>query len=154
MDMMPAPSGFTFASPSAQPLAADLVAMLPPGSRVLVTGAAGFIGSHLADQLLCRGYHVVGLDCFTDYYPTGLKRRNLETAFDYDGFTLVEDDLVTTEQSLVTAVQTYLGVLRDQWQATVDIANLLQTPDLFASGEEFPVAPIPALGQLGPCPPR
>jgi len=103
MDMMPAPSGFTFASPSAQPLAADLVAMLPPGSRVLVTGAAGFIGSHLADQLLCRGYHVVGLDCFTDYYPTGLKRRNLETAFDYDGFTLVEDDLVTTELETLLA---------------------------------------------------
>ncbi len=64
------------------------------------------------------------------------------------------NDLVTTEQTLVTAVQTYLGVLRDQWQAATDIANLLQTPDLFASGEEFPVAPIPALDQLGPCPPR
>src|SRR5262245_27347424 len=45
--------------------------------KALVTGAAGFIGSHLAASLLDRGAQVIGLDCFTDYYPRSLKEANL-----------------------------------------------------------------------------
>ena len=37
--------------------------------KVVVTGAAGFIGSHVAESLLADGHEVVGIDCFTDYYP-------------------------------------------------------------------------------------
>jgi UDP-glucuronate 4-epimerase len=44
--------------------------------RYVVTGAAGFIGSHLADTLLERGHDVVGVDCFTDYYDPALKEEN------------------------------------------------------------------------------
>jgi UDP-glucuronate 4-epimerase len=44
--------------------------------RYLVTGAAGFIGSHLADSLRGQGHDVVGLDCFTDYYDVALKEEN------------------------------------------------------------------------------
>jgi UDP-glucuronate 4-epimerase len=44
--------------------------------RYVVTGAAGFIGSHLADALLAEGHDVVGIDCFTDYYSTALKEEN------------------------------------------------------------------------------
>jgi UDP-glucuronate 4-epimerase len=44
--------------------------------RYLVTGAAGFIGSHLADGLVARGHEVVGLDCLTDYYDPALKEEN------------------------------------------------------------------------------
>jgi UDP-glucuronate 4-epimerase len=44
--------------------------------RYLVTGAAGFIGSHLAETLRGQGHDVVGIDCFTDYYDVALKEKN------------------------------------------------------------------------------
>jgi UDP-glucuronate 4-epimerase len=44
--------------------------------RYAVTGAAGFIGSHLSDALLAAGNDVVGIDCFTDYYDTAIKEEN------------------------------------------------------------------------------
>lgn len=44
--------------------------------RYVVTGAAGFIGSHLGEALLAAGHEVVGLDCFTDYYDPALKEEN------------------------------------------------------------------------------
>jgi UDP-glucuronate 4-epimerase len=62
--------------------------------RVLVTGAAGFIGSHLVDRLLELGYEVTGLDCFTDYYSRDLKQRNLERALSHGRFRFFEDDLL------------------------------------------------------------
>ena len=45
--------------------------------RALITGVAGFIGSALAERLLGDGADVVGIDCFTDYYPRPMKERNL-----------------------------------------------------------------------------
>jgi UDP-glucuronate 4-epimerase len=59
----------------------------------LVTGASGFIGSHLAEALVARGEHVVGVDCFTPYYDERVKRANLAALLAGDRFTLVEDDL-------------------------------------------------------------
>lgn len=61
--------------------------------RVLVTGAAGFIGSHLAEALLEGGYDVVGVDAFTDSYPRWYKERNLLALRRDPRFELVELDL-------------------------------------------------------------
>ncbi|MBE9593896.1 MAG: NAD-dependent epimerase/dehydratase family protein, partial [Proteobacteria bacterium] len=44
------------------------------------TGGAGFIGSHLVDKLLEQRYEVIGIDCFTDYYPRGIKEANISNA--------------------------------------------------------------------------
>lgn len=61
--------------------------------RVLVTGTAGFIGSHLTDALLHRGDEVVGLDLFDDFYDPAIKRRNLREASRSEGFRLIEGDI-------------------------------------------------------------
>ena len=63
--------------------------------RIVVTGAAGFIGSHLVDRLLADGCEVVGIDSFEDYYPRPLKEANLRAARASDRFTLLTDNLLT-----------------------------------------------------------
>jgi UDP-glucose 4-epimerase len=59
----------------------------------LVTGAAGFIGSHLVERLLADGVAVTGVDAFTETYDAALKRRNLERAANHRSFRLIELDL-------------------------------------------------------------
>jgi len=77
------------------------------GERTLVTGAAGFLGSHLCDRLLADGHQVVGVDCFTDHYARELKERNLERAQQWDSFELVEADLADGRaEALVDGVET------------------------------------------------
>jgi nucleoside-diphosphate-sugar epimerase len=61
--------------------------------RYLVTGAAGFIGSHLTERLLTLGHEVVGLDCFVPYYPKPLKERNLAEAKRHPKFRFLSLDL-------------------------------------------------------------
>ena len=60
---------------------------------ILLTGAAGFIGSHLADRLLELGEEVIGLDSFDDYYAPEIKRDNLKEALKSPSFRLVEADV-------------------------------------------------------------
>jgi UDP-glucose 4-epimerase len=63
-------------------------------SVLLVTGAAGFIGSTLVDRLLRDGYRVRGVDSFTDYYDPAIKRHNLDAARTHPNFEMIEGDLV------------------------------------------------------------
>ena len=58
--------------------------------RALVTGVAGFIGSTIAERLIASGANVVGLDCFTDYYPRAVKERNVSALTRQPAFRLVE----------------------------------------------------------------
>jgi UDP-glucuronate 4-epimerase len=67
--------------------------------RALVTGCAGFIGSHLIESLLEEGHAVVGVDCLTDNYEQGQKLRNIENASDWDDFEFVRADLAEDDIS-------------------------------------------------------
>jgi len=65
--------------------------------KALVTGAAGFIGSHLSEHLIQAGHTVVGIDVFTDYYPRERKEQNLAALRSADRFTLVETALADAD---------------------------------------------------------
>lgn len=60
---------------------------------VLITGAAGFIGSHLCERLLQEGHRVMGIDNFDPFYDRSIKERNLQPLKEFDTFTFVEGDL-------------------------------------------------------------
>ncbi len=64
-------------------------------TRCLVTGAAGFIGSNLSENLIDSGNHVIGVDCFTDYYPKEQKLANLKNLLSHGSFTFLEEDIVS-----------------------------------------------------------
>ena len=61
--------------------------------RVLVTGAAGFVGSHLSERLVAGGHEVTGVDAFVPYYPRSVKERNLRQLLGEGRFRFVEADL-------------------------------------------------------------
>jgi UDP-glucuronate 4-epimerase len=63
--------------------------------KCVVTGAAGFIGSHLCESLLADGINVVGIDAFIPYYPADVKRKNLQPALEHSRFEFQELDLRT-----------------------------------------------------------
>src|SRR5438034_2994198 len=79
----------------------SLFAVFDSPSRVVVTGAAGFIGSHLCERLLADGHQVAGVDSLSDYYERERKHENLEVARAHPNFTLEESDLVETDLARV-----------------------------------------------------
>ena len=85
----------------------------------LVTGVAGFIGSHLAERLLRDGERVVGLDCFTDYYPRTVKEANLAGLRGQPRFRFCEMDLVTADLEALLKQEQVCGVLHQAAQAGV-----------------------------------
>jgi UDP-glucose 4-epimerase len=65
--------------------------------NTLVTGAAGFIGSHLCKKLILNGAHILAIDSFTDFYPRWLKEKNIQSLVNHPNFELIPRDLLDLE---------------------------------------------------------
>jgi UDP-glucuronate 4-epimerase len=94
--------------------------------RALVTGCAGFIGSHLTESLLAQGHDVLGVDCFNDNYAREAKQANLVRAHDFDGFAFRPLDLsrarldaLVADSDVVFHLAAEPGV-RSSWGARFD----------------------------------
>ena len=68
-------------------------------TRAIITGVAGFIGSHLSEELLRRGHKVVGIDNFDPWYDPDSKHRNLSQSLDNASFELIKSDIRTFDFS-------------------------------------------------------
>jgi nucleoside-diphosphate-sugar epimerase len=82
--------------------------------KALVTGAAGFIGSTLAEHLLAGGADVIGLDCFSDYYPRAIKEGNLAALRRLAGFRFVEARVQDADLSTLLHDRTHVFHLAAQ----------------------------------------
>ena len=82
--------------------------------KALVTGAAGFIGSHLSAALLDSGASVTGIDCFTDYYPRAIKERNLAGLRRHRSFQFVETSIAGADLGHLLSGRTHVFHLAAQ----------------------------------------
>jgi UDP-glucose 4-epimerase len=82
--------------------------------KALVTGAAGFIGSTLAERLLADGADVIGIDCFTDFYPRPIKERNLSGALKHPRFRFIESRIQDVDLADVLNDRTHVFHLAAQ----------------------------------------
>lgn len=116
--------------------------------KAVVTGAAGFIGSHLCERLLADGHQVTGLDSFTDYYDRGLKEQNLEASRQHRNFAFEELDLVDDDFSRALVDARFVFHLADQsavgssWGSHFDRFvrdNIVATQRLFEAVKQMPL---------------
>ena len=114
-------------------------------SRYLVTGCAGFIGSHVAEALLKRGHTVLGIDAFTDYYDRERKESNVQAAQNHASFSFVEADLA--EDSITPLLAGIEGIfhlaaqpgVRGSWGATFAVYlrdNVLASQRVFEAAAQ------------------
>ncbi len=114
--------------------------------NILVTGAAGFIGSHLAERLVELGHSVRGLDCFTDYYSVALKELNASQiqakGVEFLRLDLVEDDLSSAIRDIdfvyhsaaqpgISATTPFETYVRNNITATYRLLEALQNAPSF-----------------------
>ncbi len=116
--------------------------------KCVVTGAAGFIGSHLSEALIAAGHDVVGIDCFTDYYPRPVKESNLAALRQSPHFTFVEANLLEYDlNSLLGGVdyifhQAAQAGVRASWGQNFSIYtenNVLATQRLLEAAKGHPI---------------
>jgi UDP-glucuronate 4-epimerase len=102
----------------------------------LVTGAAGFVGSHLVDRLLRDGWQVTGVDNFDDVYPAELKRANVAPQLGDPAYTLVEADVRDGDALLARLTRRYDVVVHLAAKSGVrpSIANAVAYQDVNVRG--------------------
>lgn len=98
----------------------------------LVTGAAGFIGSHLAERLLQRGDTVIGLDNFNDYYDPARKRANERRLAAYPDFCMIEADVRDRERMFRLFADENISAVA-HLAAMAGVRNAIEQPDLYVN---------------------
>ncbi|MFW6309298.1 MAG: NAD-dependent epimerase/dehydratase family protein [bacterium] len=97
--------------------------------QVLVTGCAGFIGSHLTEKLLDEGHQVIGIDCFIDYYSPKIKNKNMESFVDHNDFTFIEENIINLDLKKLLGDIDYVfhqaaqAGVRSSWGESFEIYN-------------------------------
>jgi nucleoside-diphosphate-sugar epimerase len=116
--------------------------------KCVVTGCAGFIGSHLSEALVERGHDVVGIDCITDYYPRPAKEANLSTLRLSPRFTFVEANLLEYDLNSLLDGADYVfhqaaqAGVRASWGQSFSIYtenNILATQRLLETAKSHPI---------------
>ncbi len=116
--------------------------------KILVTGVAGFIGSHLAERLLKVGYEVRGVDSFLDYYPRPVKEHNVKSLVGSKDFEFVEGDILGLDlHELLDGIggvfhQAAIAGVRSSWGARFDEYvrnNILGTQLLLEACKDMPL---------------
>lgn len=98
--------------------------------KILVTGAAGFIGSNLAEKLARRGDEVVGLDNFNDYYDPARKRANERRLTTYPNFCMVEADIRDRQEVLALMAREKFDAVA-HLAAMAGVRNAIANPELY-----------------------
>jgi len=117
--------------------------------KSLITGVAGFIGSHLAEKLLQAGHEVLGVDKFLDNYPRGFKDSNLAFIAQHSQFTFLNQDLLASDlKNLMSGVNYVFHLagqpgVRSSWGrdfAKYSENNLMATQRLLEAAKELKLA--------------
>jgi len=98
--------------------------------KILVTGAAGFIGSHLSEKLIQQGHEVVGLDNFNDYYDPAKKRANEQRLNAYPQFRMVEMDIRQREALFSLFIDEQFTAVA-HLAAMAGVRNAVKHPDVY-----------------------
>lgn len=114
----------------------------------LVSGAAGFIGSHLCRRLIKEGFSVIGIDCFTDFYPQWIKERNIHDLLNKKNFEFIDEDLENLDlkkflnrADCVFHLAAQAGV-RTSWGQNFSVYiknNIKVTQNLLETAKEIPL---------------
>ncbi|MEW6096331.1 MAG: NAD-dependent epimerase/dehydratase family protein [bacterium] len=113
----------------------------------LVTGCAGFVGSHLSEKLIELGYQVKGIDSFLDYYPRKIKEDNLKNLLNSKDFSFIEADILKADLSTLLDGVEYIfheaaqAGVRASWGKSFEVYtqnNILTTQTLLEAAKESP----------------
>lgn len=103
---------------------------LNTSNKYLITGAAGFIGSYLAKQLLQQGCQVIGIDNLNDYYDPTLKHTRLEQLEDYDNFTFIKGD-ISDKEVITDLFRNYRPHVVVNLAAQAGVRYSIENPDVY-----------------------
>jgi len=95
-------------------------------NRIIVTGCAGFIGSHVCERLCKMDYQVIGIDNLNDYYNVSIKYQNLDILKKYTNFTFLKEDICDS-----FAIETYKPIIVIHLASMAGVRNSIENPHIY-----------------------